>query len=339
MKPQEGTRRSIDDLRDGAGSLDLSTPDDNSEISEMITVAGRLLVVKGKGIYEVKLADQVDPKRTNIGVPNTIQRVLPFGSEHPWVGAVVSTAHNLLKRTYLPNEIDCDKALALVLDIAQDISGMYELTEKYRETQEAAIGNLDPKIRKDRSILVPAVGNVAVRCKEFLQKSDHALRGLFDVVKLFYMGIGSGGWESLKKEVESGSQDIDNFPQFLSNALPLLHLVRNARNCVEHPRQDQRMEVNDFSVDAGNNLLPPMIEIIHPKTPLARVPVADFIAQVTQSIVEIVELMVVFLCTRHAQAISAFPVQVVEIPPARRTSEHVRFGYGLVQGDEIIPMS
>jgi hypothetical protein len=58
--------RPIDTLRDGAASLEIKTPGDDSAILEMISTGDRLLVVKGKGIYEVKLADEVDPERTNI---------------------------------------------------------------------------------------------------------------------------------------------------------------------------------------------------------------------------------------------------------------------------------
>ncbi len=339
MTGQEDRKRPIDKLRDGAGSFDLSTLDDDSEISGMITVDGRLLVVKGKGIYEIKLADQVDPDRTNIGTSNTAQRILPFGSDDPWVGAVVLTAHGLLKSTYLPKEIECDRAMVLVLDIAQDIAAMHELVEKYLEAQKDAIGSLDPKIKKDRSVVVPAIGNVGATCKEFLQKSDHALRELFKVVKLFYADVGTGGWERLKTKIEQEPQDVDNFSQFLSNTLPLLQMVRNARNCVEHPRKEQRIEVSDFSVDAKNNLVPPMIEILHPKTPLKKVPVADFIVQISQNLVDVIELMLVFLCTRHVQSFSGFPVQVIEIPPDQRSSANVRYGYGSVNGDQIILMS
>lgn len=88
-------QRPIDKLRDGAGSFEIKTPGDDSAILEMISTGDRLLVVKGKGIYEVKLADEVDPKRTNINVPNTIQRVLPYGADDPWVGAVLLTGHHL----------------------------------------------------------------------------------------------------------------------------------------------------------------------------------------------------------------------------------------------------
>ena len=86
--------RPIDKLRSGAGSLEINSPDDDSAISEMISTGDRLLVVKEKGIYEVKFADQVDPERTNIDVPNTVQRILPYGAQDAWIGAVVLTANS-----------------------------------------------------------------------------------------------------------------------------------------------------------------------------------------------------------------------------------------------------
>lgn len=332
-------RRPIDKLRDGAGSFEIKTPDDDSAISEMISTGDRLLVVKAKGIYEIKLADQVDPARTNIGVPNTIQRVLPYGADDPWVGAVVLTAHHLLQSSCSPSNIDGTKAFAVVLEIAKNIARAHELVESYRNAEGAATESIDPKIRKDRSVVVPAIGNVESRCNEFLQRSDHALRELFKVVRMFYPDVGSGGWEGLKKKIDSEPQDIDNFPQFLAEKVPFLQLIRNARNCVEHPRPDQRLLVADFSVDPKNVLLPPIVEIIHPRTPLKKVPVSAFFTQTFQNVVRVVELMVVFLCARHVRPAAGFPVQVVEFPPDRRRSAHVRYGYGAAIGDQIVPMS
>ena len=331
--------RPIDRLRSGAGSLEINTPDDNSAISEMISTADRLLVVKGKGIYEIKLADQVDPERTNTGVPNTIQRILPYGSQDPWIGAVVLTANHLLQGSCLPSDINGSESFAVVLEIAEDIAGAHELVEKYCDAENVATRSLDPQIRKDRSVIVPAVGNVETRCNEFLQRSDHALRELFRLVRMFYSDVGSGGWEGLKTKIDGESKNIDNFSQFLDETVPFLQLIRNARNCVEHPRPEQRLVTVDFSVDARNVLLPPTVEIIHPKTAQPKVPVKAFFTQTLQNLVRVVELMVVFLCARHVTSTGSFPVQVVEFPQGRRRSPHVRYGYGALIGDEIVPMS
>ncbi len=338
MKGPTDNPRMIDEIRNSGGSLEIGTPDDGSPIKDMISAGDRLLVIKGKGIYAVKLADQVDPERTNIATPNTVQRVIPYGADDPWVGAVVLTAHNLFQNPCSLTEVDGAKAFSLVLDIAGDIAGAYQLEERYSNAEKTATENLDPSIRKDRSFVVPTVGNVEARCKEFLQRADHALSNLFRLVQIFYPNISSGGWESLKKKIDGGSQDVDNFAQFLANALPFLQLIRNARNCVEHPRPEQRLVVNDFSLDSKNMLLPPMLEIIHPKLPGEKAPVALFFKHSLQSLVDVVELMMVFLCARHVKSLGGLSIQIIELPKDRRRSEHVRYGYGALLGGELVPM-
>ena len=116
-------------------------------------------------------------------------------------------------------------------------------------------------------------------------------------------------------------------------------IVRATRNCVEHPKPEQRLVTVDFSVDARNVLLPPTVEIIDPSTPLPKVSVNAFFKQTFKNLVRVVELMVVFLCARHVSTIGGLPVQVVEFPQKRGSSPHVRYGYGTKIGDEIVPMS
>ncbi len=146
-------------------------------------------------------------------------------------------------------------------------------------------------------------------------------------------------WEGLKTKIDQETQNIDNFSQFLERAVPFLQLLRNGRNCVEHPKPKERLEVTDFSIDPKNVLLPPMLEIIHPITPLSRRSVSAFFTQTLQTIVEIVELMPVFLCSRYIDQNPTFPVQIVELPPDRRFSPHVKYGYAVRMGDQIVPMS
>lgn len=339
MSTPSDNKRPIDKLRDGALSLEIKSPDDDSPTLEMISFGDRLLVVKAKGIYEIKLADQVDPERTNINAPNTIQKVLPYGGQDPWVGAVVLTAHRLFSSSCSPGNIDGAEAFGLVLEIAEDLAGAHQLVEKYCEAEDLAIKSLDPKIHIDRSIVVPAIGNIESRCNEFMQRSDHSLRELFRIVKMFYPDIGSGGWDGLKKKIDGEPQGIDNFPQFLEQTVPFLQLIRNARNCVEHPRPEQKLVVADFSVDPQNVLLPPMLEIIHSKTPITKVPIRAFFTQILQNIVQTIEMMMVFLCARRVTSFTGFPIQIVEFPTDQRNSPHVRYGYGALIGDRIVPMA
>lgn len=336
-KEDKNQKRPIDQFRDGAGAFDLKTPDDESAITGMISQGENLLVIKEKGIYEFKFADQIDPDRKNISVPNTIQQILPYGSDQPWVGAVVLTGNDLLKTEVLENGINTEQAMTLVIEIAQNIASAIEFSESISSSQENELNKYNPEIRPDRSFILPSMKGIKSRCKEFLQKSDHALDALFKVVKVFYPDVGKGGWENFKNIIDKDNPKIDNFSEILGQMLPFLQFVRNARNCVEHPRKEQKIIVNDFSVDAENNLLPSSIEIVHPKTPQPPVPITEFMGQVTRSMIDIIELMLVFLCNRHIRPIKGFPVQVHEFPEDHRRTKNVRYGYGIATENSIIP--
>lgn len=161
-----------------------------------------------------------------------MQRVLPYGSNEPWVGAVLLTGHELLKKEILNEQIDVDRAMSLVLEVAKNIASAKELLSNFSDYQCAELEKYDLEIRKDRSVLLPSMNGINNRCKEFFQKYDHAIYGLFKLVKTFYLNVGKGGWESLQKEVGNESQKIDNFSNVLESILPFLQFVRNARNCV-----------------------------------------------------------------------------------------------------------
>lgn len=328
--------RPIDRIRDGAGSLEVITPDDDSDITGMLTFGGGLYVVKEKGIYEVKLADQIDPERNNINIPNTIQRVLPHGSAEPWVGSVLLTGHELLKREMLTDDLDIDSAMLLVLEIAQNIATAKEILVALNDTQRSELEKYDLKVSKIRSVTLPSVNGITNKCKEFFQKTDHALDGLFKVAKLFKPKVGKDGWDSLLKEVSQESEKIDNFKEVLESSLPFLKFVRNARNCVEHPRKEYRIITTDFSINRENQILQPSIEIVHPKTPQQQVPVAELMSHIVDSLVEIVEVMLAFLCNRKIQNFPGFPIQVFMFPENQRRTKTVKYGYGIATENGLI---
>lgn len=335
-KRDKTNSRPIDRVRDGAGSFEVTTPDDDSAITGMLTFGDALYAVKKKGIYVIKLADQIDPERKNIHTPNTIQRVLPYGSNEPWVGAVLLTGHELLKKEILNNRIDVDNAMLHVLEIAQNIASAKEVLQAFSDSQHSEMAKYDMKVSKNRSVVLPSVNGIANKCKEFFQKSDHALDALFKIVKLFNPNVGKGGWESLQREIENELEKIDNFSDELEKMVPFLQFVRNIRNCVEHPRAEQRIVTADFIISPDNQLLPPSIEVLHPKTPQQAMPVVDLMNQVLNSIVDTAEVMLAFLCNRQIKPIAGFPVHVHIFPENQRRTKSVKYGYGVATENNVI---
>jgi hypothetical protein len=329
-------KRPIDKVRDSGGSFEFNTPDDSTEIAGVLTFADRMLVVKGKGIYEYKSADTIDPERTNINVRSAAQRVLPVGADTPWVGAVVLTAHRLFAKSHLIKRVDCDKALTLVFAAAQHIARMHVVRDEYVKAQSQAAHDFDGK---RRSVILPTVDNVEARCKEFLQKADHVLQEMLELVTLFY-GDAKGAWTGLQARIASEQESqTDQFGEFLKDYVPFLVTVRNARNSAEHPTDKQYLKAEDFSVDATNTLHPPVIEVKHPKTPVPRMPIEHFMNQITEGIVTAVELLMVFMCARHVRNDApGFRIRMMVLPEERRQSG-VRYCYGTMIGGELVPLS
>lgn len=338
-KTPEG-KRAIDRLRESAASTTVKTPDDDSEITDMVVINDTMHIIKELGIYEFRFADEIDPERTNPEIPNTIQRVLKFGSSSEWVGKTLLTGKVLFNKSYFPKNINCDEAMSLMFKIVKNIGAMQELVNRFEKHESSALKTLDNKVKEDRSFHMPAVGEVDTHCKTFSQKADHAARELLDLVKLYYgKDAGKKWFEGFTEKIEKSELNSDNFAEFLRDILPLLQLIRNARNCAEHHKSDECIITTDFSINTSRELVLPTIQIVHPRTPQEAIPVAQYMRSITDHFVDIVELMTVFLCARHVQPPSGFPIQVCLIPEEKRSNKHVRYGFGMFDGTNVIPVS
>lgn len=328
----------IDHIRESAGSMSINVPGDDSEITGMLTLGDSLLVVKRKGIYQIKMADQIDPERTNPNIPNTIQRLAAFGSDEEFIGKILLTSHGLLEKGHLSPNIDANAAMAHAAEITKNVAEMRILSDRFASEEQEVVDKFEGKIGNDRSLMLPSMVHVDIRLREFIQKADHALQKLFDLTKLFYRDLGSGGWESLNSRIE-GESRIDNFAQFLSGATPFLHIIRNARNAVEHERPEMKLIAADFALNSQNQLLPPLIQLVHPKTPFDATPIREFMYSACVNIADIVELMMVFLCARHVDASGDLAISIIEIPIDRRFNPNVRYGFGVMIGGQLVPLS
>jgi hypothetical protein len=79
----------IERRRESAMRMDVGGTDDASPITSMFAIGDHLHVVKEKSIYEVRLADDIDPQRTNIAA-------CPCRNSNPRV-LMVQAAENRLR--------------------------------------------------------------------------------------------------------------------------------------------------------------------------------------------------------------------------------------------------
>jgi hypothetical protein len=304
----------------------------------MIVIGKKMHVVKASSIYEVRLADDIDPGRTNPSIPNTQQKVLSIGSDAEVVGRILLTASALFKKNYLPN-IDCDEALRVSFEALQDIVAMGEIAETLRQEEQASADDLRDNRKADGSVLLPSIKNLPQKCGEFVQKADHGLGKLYSIVQIFYPKARKPYFEGFSDTLIALYGATDPFADGVLRAVPFLKFVRDTRNCVEHPKQNQKIIVKDFCFDPSGKVLAPTIEVVHARSPHDPVNISVFMRDISATIIDIVEAMIAGLCSKHVTSSPGLPFEVVTLPEDTR-HQFVRYSYGLIdQNGRIIPSS
>ena len=142
-------KRPIDRHRDSGKSMKVGTPEEGA-ITEMISLRDTLFIVKEHAIYTVKLADQIDPARSNINIPDIQQKFASEGSDSDRVCRIFLTARELFNKSYLAREFDCEQGLAISVRLLQDVLAMHETAKSLREAEEKEVQS----IKQSRGSLV-----------------------------------------------------------------------------------------------------------------------------------------------------------------------------------------
>jgi hypothetical protein len=117
--------RPIDKVRNSA--LSITLPPDTGSISDMGEINGALHMIGGSAIYRVQLADEIDPERTNIAIPNTHQKVLSYGTEFPYVRQTLMTARRLFSNNVLGSAFDYKTGINVSFEALHDLAAMHDI--------------------------------------------------------------------------------------------------------------------------------------------------------------------------------------------------------------------
>ena len=242
-------KRPIDIKRDSGGIFDVGTPEEGP-VESAVEIDNSLYIIKPNAIYAVNTADQIDPNRTNFGLPKTVARqVFAVGSDSELVGKILLTAVSLLDKGKLVREgIDAARVISISLDALTAVIAMKTVALDFDSAQKKACEKAARQGSGDAE-QQPFLGDVKARCKGFMQQADHAVGALIDVVRIFYPSIKNIPWDTLSRKMSRELGEEDAFVKFLKDAVPFFKLVRNTRDCLEH-KNLKGVVGGDFEVQA-----------------------------------------------------------------------------------------
>jgi hypothetical protein len=332
-------KRPIDRKRDSAGTFRLQADDDDTGISEMFPLADGLLLVTGKGLYEVKTADQIDPERKNPSIPHNLQRrILPLGTESELVGRTLLTAKTLFVEKFLPTTVDVKKAMSLTFEVLKDLVAMDVAVTDYESAEKREIQKMESRSPDPGSFTLPSLTDVETRCKTFFQKADHVEQALWDIVRIFYPTVQAKcHFKKLLELVEKQNGSGDDFAKFIHEALPFLIMVRNVRDCLDH-RNAKGVIITNFVMQPDGTVIRPAIEIAFRGTKQPKVELAAFLPPVMKSMLNVFETMIAYLCGKNPRDIPGLPIQVGFVPESKRRNKFVQYAFGIVMNGEFQPI-
>jgi hypothetical protein len=116
------------DRRDGAFSITL--PPGGGRIIELITIRGRLYILREKDIYEAITADVIDPERQHPETKHSHRRLFRFGCSNPVVACVFVQTKRLLDAVGLDDPgISKEAIIENAFYSMQDLARCFEICQ------------------------------------------------------------------------------------------------------------------------------------------------------------------------------------------------------------------
>lgn len=319
--------------RNSAFSVTVDDPNDMTPIGDMFAIDDDFYVIKSKAIYIVKLADDIDPNRTNINLPNLQYKVLNHGLENEIVGRVLLTAKVLFDKNHLGPNLNYHAALSNAFKLTKLLTEMQDIHDKLASEINTIIQQ-GMRLGDDNSLRLTTTIKLATSVETFVRKADQVRDIILAYLKLVYSsGTNKKITENLYSDIVSKHGEESGLAKFVKSITLFLKFLRNFRNAIEHPKEDHRASLKDFTLAPNGTVDPPTIELINNETPQSRIFVVSFMEQVTSQLTDVVEYLMAHLCISNIGYFGDFECGIMELPPERRRHINVRFSYVIkIQG-------
>lgn len=319
-------RRPIDRKREASGFDDIGTIEDGA-ILEMYNMDGKVIVIKEKALYEFVMADKVDPGKTNIKLPQTIQRLLVnHGANSEIVCSSFLTATKLF-RDHLFETFDTIKAVKLSLDLMLELIVLDKEINDYLKMEENLSNEYNSRKNQTSSYTIPSISDVETRCKTIFQKADHSEQIIMEIIRLFYSkekltkhSHFSDFFEVIK--VKYGEKDP--FTALVERAIPFMIAIRTLRNSLDH--RLPFVKVMDFEIQPDGSIYSPTVELKHKDIKIEQQSLNTFLPKVLSNFLIIFETLAAYLSSRNAK-LNAIYSEVREVPEEKRRYKLVKYGY------------
>lgn len=321
----------IDRKRNQGGTAEVGSKEDGA-ILEMQKIGERLFVIKERSIYEFIMADDIDPERTNIHLPNNMhKRIINQGVESEIVSRIFITAKTLFKQNLFDKKICTDNALLLSLELLQELAILQDEIQNYLKKEENVIQEY---YSKTGSPIIPAIEHLQTNCKTIFQKAYQIEQILIDLVVIFYpneKGLNKQShFPKLYEFIKGKYGENDPFAEFIKSTLGFMKILIEIRNGLDH--RLNTVNVENFELLPDGNLYSPTIALSYKDVKLERESLNSLLPNVEINLIAIFENISAYLCSKNAIP-GMMEYRIVKIPENKRLNKFVKYCFWSPMGE------
>lgn len=322
--PIENSAGEIARKRQAPSEMKLLGLSPNAKMLGLFGMSKRVIAVSDEALYEVKMADWIDPERTNPSLNNMQRKILRRGASSPAVSRTILTAEVLSQPGFIRG-LSREALLGLAMNGAISLSSMTDDSDIISAFMNSFVDNIDRLDPLGASVVVPYQDELETRTKSFFQSSTHCLQSLLDISALFYgEGCKKGHFEGLRDYLKRGTKG-EVFSDYLTRNLDFIKFLREIRNAIEHPKLDRRMIIQNYRLLPTGDIGGPTFELIHPSFSQPETALPLLLGQILDGLATLYEEVLVLLFNTNFGNFGEVQFGVVRVPPERMRYGSVRY--------------
>ncbi|MCE8510084.1 hypothetical protein KBY28_16655 [Ruegeria pomeroyi] len=310
----------INQKRDAALTVEVKDESDPSGCISMIGIGEAMHIVKENSIWKFELADKADPERTNINVPNALQKVASIGANSRIV------RQTLLQSTYFLKNALCGKPLETPV-LEQALRACLELSKlcKISEELEADLVRAFAIVNEGTSrgtLRLPHYPDLTSTWTSALGAMDGVRASIREMAFAFFPDISKNNiWFNDLRECFTfkafETSDNDGILDAVDESLGFVRWLRNAK---EHPKVGQRLEILDYRLRPDARVAPPSIRLERKEGNWEEYDLAAAIEQLRRSLLYAFEMVLVFSIGEFVGEVMGQQAKIGWIPDENRRS-------------------
>lgn len=308
--------------RSRGGMLDVGDDSDGA-IQTLMNIGTRTFAIKDKSIYELIMADDLDPERTNIHVPNMIHKlVLNEGIESLVVSQVFLTASMFFKKGQFPEPLLL-KVWELIVELTKEAMNLKKHIDDYYVKEVSAKERYDIERANKSAPALPTVVDLETSMKTIIQKAEHMYQIMIELASVILPQLKLkplAHFSSFSTTVTEMFGERHVFSIFLTDNLDFMKAIKEVRNGLDH--RVPKVSLKDYTFNPDTTISLPSISLNSKDAKFNAMPVTEYLNKL-ESIFSFAEVLICHLANvtiRHMMG-----GEIKEIPVETRRYKYVRY--------------